>query len=311
MKNKLSFVIPIFNEAESLPELYWQLYDILSSVLKHHSYEIIFINDGSTDNSVEVLKGLSKQNESIRIISLRKNCGKAVALNKGFEAAKGEIVITLDGDLQDGPENIPEMLKKIAEGYDLVVGWKKKRHDSLGKTLPSKAFNFFVGWLSGLPLHDFNSGFKAMKNQVVKELYLYGELHRFIPVLVSQRGFKIIEIPVTHHPRKYGNSKYGWSRLFKGLFDFLTVMFLGSFGDRPLHLFGILGSVSISIGLIFGAYLSLLHFQGISIGRRPLLILSVLLIIAGLQILLSGLVAEMIVRRSKTPGYPPIDYETH
>ncbi len=308
MNKLISIVIPVFNEEASLSELIERIKD--TSQENKLNTEIIFINDGSTDATLEEIKKFSQNNSNIHIISFRKNLGKAVALNEGFSRAQGKYIVTLDGDLQDGPENIPMMLKKLEEGVDLVVGWKKKRQDPLGKTIPSKAFNFFVRTFSHVPLHDFNSGLKLMRAEVAKELFLYGELHRFIPVLAYHRGFKVTEVAVNHHPRKYGSSKYGWQRLFKGFFDFLTVMFLGSFKERPLHFFGTLGITCILIGVIIGSYLSVLHFQGVSIGRRPLLNLAVLLVIAGLQVFLSGLIAEMIVNnQSKSTKNLPIDYE--
>lgn len=311
MKNLISAVIPVFNEDQSLDTLYKQLLDQFKSKLVDYNYELIFVNDGSTDNSLSILKSLHKQDPNVRIVSFRRNLGKAAALNQGFKKAAGDVIVTLDADLQDGTENIPQLIKKLNEGYDLVVGWKKERHDPVNKLVPSKAFNFFVRLFSNINLHDFNSGLKVMRGEVVKELYLYGELHRFIPVLATQQGFKVSEILVVHHPRKYGKTKYGWERLLKGFFDFLTVMFLSSFGQRPLHLFGLIGAFGIILGMIFGVYLSILHFQGISIGTRPLLTLSVLLVVAGLQMLSIGLIAEMIVNKSrKEDKNIPIDYET-
>lgn len=311
MEKSISFVIPIFNEQNSLRELYDQLKQITKNKLREFTPEIIFINDGSTDNSLKVLKQLHDQDSNVKIISFRRNLGKATALNQGFKKASGDIVVTMDGDLQDGPENIPALIEKLNKGYDLVIGWKEQRHDPLTKLIPSRAFNFFVRIFSKIPLHDFNSGLKVMKSEVAKEVYLYGELHRFIPVLAFQQGFKLSEIPVIHHPRKYGTTKYGWERLLKGFFDFLTVMFLSSFGQRPLHLFGLIGAFGMILGIIFGIYLSVLHFQGISIGTRPLLTLSVLLVVAGLQMLSIGLIAEMIVNKSKSEEKKlPIDYET-
>ena len=308
--NKISFVTPLFNEQDSLAMLYQQLKSALvNSSLKSYNSEIIFINDGSTDNSLEMLKKIHEKNKSVKIISFRKNLGKSTALNEGFKKSEGDIIVTLDSDLQDGPENIPNLVNKLEEGYDLVVGWKQKRQDPWHKVLASKIFNFFVRISTGVPLHDFNCGLKVMTKEVTENIYLYGELHRFIPVLAAQKGFKVTEIPVVHHPRRLGVSKYGWGRLLKGCFDFLTVMFLGKFGERPLHFFGMLGGIGIFFGLIFGSYLSYLHFQGISIGRRPLLTLSELLILAGLQVLSIGLIAEMIVRKTNSADKLPIDYE--
>lgn len=232
MKKLISVIIPVFNENQSLDILYKQLLDQFKSNLKDYNYELIFINDGSTDNSLSILKALHKQDSKIKIISFRRNLGKATVLNQGFKKAAGDTVATLDADLQDGPENLPRLIEKLHSGYDLVVGWRKKRHDSMSKLILSKAFNFFVRILSGIPLHDFNSGFKVMRSEVAKEIYLYSELYRFIPVLAFQQGFRVSEIPVDHHPRKYGITKYGWERLFRGFFDFLTVMFLSGFKSR-------------------------------------------------------------------------------
>ncbi len=305
---KISFVIPVYNEEENIPVLSAQLKSELKKL--PYQYEIIFINDGSTDQTLKVLQQLEKKDSHLKIISFRKNLGKADALNEGFLTASGDFVITMDGDLQDGPENIPDLISKLDEGFDMVVGWKKERHDPLGKRLPSKIFNLVVGNFTGLHLHDFNCGLKIMKKEVAREIYLYGDMHRFIPVLAHQRGFKVTEIPVAHHPRRFGSSKYGWARLIKGYLDLLTVLFLGKYSQRPLQFFGVLGMGGIVVGIILGVYLSVLHFGGESIGRRPLLILMMLLIITGLQLLSIGLMAEMAVSRSKKGENLPIDYES-
>ncbi len=311
MKHGISLVIPLLNEQDSITELYFQLKDLIKKEFADYLVEIIFVNDGSSDNSLKILRELESKDKAIKIISFRKNLGKAMALNQGFKKASGEIVATLDADLQDGLENIPLLLQKLNEGYDLVTGWKKERFDPLSKTIPSKIFNFFVSKTSGIPLHDFNSGLKLMKKEVAKELYLYGGLHRFIPFLAIKRGFNVVEIPITHHPRKFGKSKYGGGRLVKGLFDFLAVVFLDTYSQRPLLFFGSLGMAGLITGLISAGYLSILHFQGETIGRRPLLTLSMLLIIAGLQFLSIGFIAEMIVRKSKNIDERlPVDYET-
>lgn len=309
MRKSLSIVIPIFNEAESLEILYKQIIDVLTKKLPNYRYEILFVDDGSTDRTLTILKRLKKKNNRIRILSFRRNYGKAAALNVGFSKAKGSILITMDGDLQDGPENIPLLVRNLNKDTDLVVGWKKQRFDPLGKTIPSKAFNYFVGKFSGVELHDFNSGFKAMKIEAARELYLYGELHRFVPVLVSQKGFKVSEVVVSHHPRIYGKSKYGWSRLIKGLFDFLTVLFLGRFGHRPLHFFGILGLLCVFFGMGFGLFLLRIWLAGGSIGTRPMINLVVLLQIAGLQLLSIGLIAEMLVNRLQKSDAIPVQRE--
>lgn len=309
-KQLISLVIPIFNEQDSLNELYQQIVKTFRTDLKNFAYELILINDGSSDSSLEIIKQLAKTNPQILIISFRRNIGKATALDRGFQKAKGDLVVTMDADLQDGPENLQLMINQLNQGYDLVVGWKKQRYDPLNKTLPSRLFNFVVGRSAKIPLHDFNSGLKLMRRSVAKEIYLYGELHRFIPVLAAQRGFRVTEVAVTHHKRKYGRSKYGWSRLVRGFFDFLTIMFLGKFGSRPFHLFGLWGGISFIIGTVCLIYLTILHFSGISIYRRPLLTISVLLVVAGLQLLSIGLIAEMVIDRSNKENSLPIDYET-
>lgn len=306
---KISFVIPIFNEASSLEKLYQEIKTAVSSLEKYR-FEIIFVDDGSTDNSLEVLKNLRLTDYRIEIISFRKNLGKALSLSQGFRKSIGDIVITLDADLQDDPSNIKNLIEKMDEGYDMVVGWKKDRQDPFDKIIPSKIFNLFVKTFSRIDLHDFNSGLKIFKRDVVKNLRLYGELHRFIPVLVTQAGFSVAEVPVIHRQREYGSSKYGWQRFLKGFFDFITVIFLSNFGQKPLHFFGFLGIFGIILGSIFGIYLTILHFQGYSIGTRPLLTLSVLLIISGLQIISTGLIAEMIVSRGRSEEKIPIEYET-
>ena len=307
---KISFIIPVFNEQKSLPELFSQILAIFSGKLKRYDYEIIFINDGSTDDSLKIIKNFKKNNSKIVIISFRKNLGKATALNEGFKKVKGDIVVTMDADLQDDPKNLPLLIDQLNKGFDFVVGWKKERFDPPDKILPSKTSNSFVRKISHISLHDFNSGFRIMKKEVSDELYLYGELHRFIPVIAVQRGFKVTEIPIIHNRRKFGKSKYGWERLLRGFFDFLTVSFLGSYGQKPLHFFGLVGIAGIIVGLIFSIYLTYLHFYGEKIGDRPLLTFAVLLIISGLQLISLGLLADILVRNgSKIHEKLPIDYE--
>ena len=290
--------------------MFSQILAIFSGKLKRYDYEIIFINDGSTDDSLKIIKNFKKNNSKIVIISFRKNLGKATALNEVFKKVKGDIVVTMDADLQDDPKNLPLLIDQLNKGFDFVVGWKKERFDPLDKILPSKIFNFFVRKISHICMHDFNSGFRIMKKEVSDELYLYGELHRFIPVIAVQRGFKVTEIPIIHNRRKFGKSKYGWERLLRGFFDFLTVSFLGSYGQKPLHFFGLVGIAGIIVGLIFSIYLTYLHFYGEKIGDRPLLTFAVLLIISGLQLISLGLLADILVRNgSKIHEKLPIDYE--
>lgn len=298
---KLSFIIPVLNEADNLPIFYSKLREILES----HSLtsEIIFIDDGSDDNSYNILKELHENDSRIKVIQFRKNFGKAAAISAGFERARGEVIITMDADLQDNPKEIPRFLEKIAEGYDLVSGWKKKRFDPLSKTLPSKLFNRVVSFVTRVNLHDMNCGFKAYRAEVVKDISLYGELHRFIPVLVAWQGFKIGEIEVEHSKRSFGKSKYGIERFTKGFFDLFTVMMLTKYAKRPLHFFGTTGLLFSGIGFLLLSYLSILWFVGLGpIGNRPLLIFSVLLIILGIQIATTGLIGELLTRAFHEKG---------
>ncbi len=294
----LSIIVPVFNEEESLKQLYQEITEVISRDFAGKPYEVIFVNDGSTDESGEVLRKIKKADEHIRVLSLRRNSGKAVALREGFAFASGQLIVTMDADLQDDPANIPLLKSELTKGYDMVVGWKKERKDPLNKTIPSKVFNFLVRRLSKLELHDFNSGLKIMKKPIAKQLILYGELHRFIPLLAHKNGFRVGEIAVSHRPREYGVSKYGNSRFQQGFLDLITVMFLITYATKPMHLFGSIGLISLSIGLCLGVYLSILRFLGQSIGNRPLLTLAVLLVIAGIQSFSTGLIAELLVNRT-------------
>ena len=292
----LTIIIPINNEEDNINLLYQKLKSTLSALKLN--YEIIIVDDGSTDSSYEKIFRLHDQDPAVRIIKFRKNFGKSTALNAAFRHAKGEIVITMDGDLQDDPEEIPRFITKIKEGYDLVSGWKYPRLDPITKTLPSKFFNKLTCLILGVDLHDFNCGFKAYKHVVVKNLQLYGEMHRYIPALAAWNGFKITEIKVAHHPRHSGKSKYGFSRFIKGGLDLITVKFLTNYASRPLHVFGLPGLLSLILGSVIGIYLSYLRFfEDAKIGDRPLLILSVLLIVLGLQFISIGLLGEMITYR--------------
>jgi glycosyltransferase involved in cell wall biosynthesis len=293
----LTIIIPINNEEDNIDLLYQKLKNTLSGL--NLKYEIIIVDDGSTDSSYEKIFRLHDQDPAIRIIKFRKNFGKSTALNTAFRHVKGEIVITMDGDLQDDPEEIPRFISKIKEGYDLVSGWKYPRLDPITKTLPSKFFNKMTCFILGVDLHDFNCGFKAYKHVVVKNLQLYGEMHRYIPALAAWNGFKITEIKINHHPRHSGKSKYGFSRLIKGGLDLITVKFLTNYASRPLHVFGFPGLCSLVLGSVIGIYLSYLRFfEDAKIGDRPLLILSVLLIVLGLQFISIGLLGEMITYRN-------------
>jgi len=300
----LSIVVPVFNEAESLPELYAALAAVLESV--GGSSELIFVDDGSTDASFEILKGLHDKDQRVKIIQLRRNQGKAAALAVGFREATGEVIMTLDGDLQDDPIEIPKFLRKLEEGYDLVSGWKAQRRDPWSRRFLSALFNYVTAFITGLRIHDFNCGFKAYRRAVVSELKLHGELHRFIPALASWRGFRIAEIQVKHHPRRHGKSKYGVERIPGGFFDLLTVIMLTRFTAKPLHLFGLLGVLLGFAGMTIMGYLSLGWFLGKWIGTRPILLIGAVLVIAGIQLISFGLVAEMIVYASGTQGDPPV-----
>ena len=292
----LSIVIPVYSEEKNVAELHEKLIKILSPLNKNH--EIIFVDDGSTGKTFENLIKIHNKDSSIKIIKFRRNFGKSIALNTAFKYAHGNIVITMDGDLQDDPDEIPRFIEKIEEGYDLVVGWKHHRKDPITKTLPSKFFNWLTCMLTGVNLHDFNCGFKAYKKVVIDNISLYGEMHRYIPALVAWHGFKITEIKVKHHPRKYGKSKYGFFRLIKGFLDLITVKFLTSYLTRPLHVFGIPGILSLVFGFFIGLYLVILkYWKGVALSERPLLLLSVLLILLGLQFISIGLLGEMITFR--------------
>ncbi|MFA8342135.1 MAG: glycosyltransferase family 2 protein [Rhodothermaceae bacterium] len=291
---KTSVVIPLLNEEESLRTLTQEIAKAFQQIKM--DYEIIFIDDGSTDGSLRILKELKKQNNQIRYISFRQNYGKAAALQVGFEEVKGDAVITMDADLQDDPSEIPNLLKKLNEGWDVVSGWKRKRYDPFIKKHTSKFFNYTTRLMSGIKIHDFNCGLKAYRKEVVKSVKLYGELHRYIPVLAKYNGFTVTEIPVKHHPRRYGKTKYGISRFFKGFIDLITVAFTTRYVKRPLHFFGVLGSMAFFLGFLVNAYLTYeWFFHNISLTRRPLLLFGILMIIVGVQLFSVGLIGEMLV----------------
>lgn len=289
----ISVVIPLYNEAESLPELTKRVYEQLENTGR--TFEIVFIDDGSRDGSFDVLNQLKPTYPEIHIIQFNRNFGKSAALSEGFDSAQGEIVITMDADLQDDPEEIPKLMKKIESGFDLVSGWKKKRNDPITKTIPSKLFNIATRQLTGIKIHDFNCGLKAYRRDVIKAIPVYGELHRYLPVLAHWLGFRVGELVVTHHPRKHGYSKFGVKRFFNGFFDLLTVLFITRFRQKPLHLFGFMGLGCSLLGFGILLYLSILWFQGEGIGKRPLFFLGVLLIIVGVQFFSMGLIGEMLI----------------
>ena len=301
MSNKLdiSVVVPLYNEAESLPELVaW-----IDRVAQENSlsYEIIMVDDGSSDSSWAVIEELRKQNEAIRAISFMRNYGKSAALYCGFEMAQGEVVFTMDADLQDSPDEIPEMRRMILEeGYDLVSGWKRKRYDPIGKRWPSKFFNLTARIMSGIRLHDFNCGLKAYRRKVVKAVEVYGEMHRYIPILVKNAGFKRIgEKVVEHHERKYGHSKFGIERMVKGYLDLISITFMSHFGRSPMYLFGSLGTLMFLAGFIAVAWIIIEKFTiGAPLTNQPLFYLAMLAIVLGVQLFLAGFLGEMINRRS-------------
>ncbi|MCB2221695.1 MAG: glycosyltransferase [Bacteroidetes bacterium] len=296
----LSIVIPLYNEEESLPELAAWIDRVCNAA--QIEYEIIFVDDGSTDASWEVINKLVSSNHTIRGIKFRRNYGKSAALNTGFRETKGDVIITMDADLQDSPEEIPELYEMVKEqGFDLVSGWKKRRHDPLGKTLPSKFFNRTTRAISGIKLHDFNCGLKAYRSKVIKNIEVYGEMHRYIPVIAKWAGFKKIgEKVVEHQKRKYGVSKFGMERLIKGYLDLLSITFISKFGKRPMHLFGTLGTMLFFIGFVIGIYLTVAKYfyEVYKMTERPLFYFGLLAMIIGSQLFVTGFLAEMISRNS-------------
>ncbi|MCF7913224.1 MAG: glycosyltransferase family 2 protein [Candidatus Cloacimonetes bacterium] len=293
---KLSFVIPAYNEEESIV----QLYNEIVNNRGEHQYEIIFIEDGSTDNTFSKMSELAGKDANVKVIRFRKNLGKAAALQSGFNYAEGDVIFTMDADLQDDPKEIPRFLEKLADGNDLVTGWKKKRHDPLSKRLPSKFFNYITSLSFGLKLHDYNCGYKAYRSEVIKELDIYGEMHRYIPALAHSRGFKVAELVVEHRSRKFGYSKYGWERYFRGFLDLLTVKLLTHYSRSPLYLFGNIGASISFLGFLIALYLSVLKlFYNQALSNRPLLFLAILLIMVGLQFFSLGLLSELIVNQNR------------
>jgi glycosyltransferase involved in cell wall biosynthesis len=288
----ISVVVPVHNEDRSVALLYDELRSSLEPL--GTPWETIFVDDGSTDGTFAALTRLHNATENVRVVRLRRNFGKAAALVAGFDQAHGDTVVTIDGDLQDDPAEVPRLLAKLDEGFDLVSGWKTHRRDRLSRRVLSRIFNRVTGTFSGVYLHDMNCGLKAYRAEVVHGLRLYGELHRFIPVLAHYRGFRIAELPVNHRPREHGRSRYGVERYLRGFLDLLTVSFIGRYRHRPLHLFGGLGLILGALGTITLVYLTVLKALGHAIGERPLLMLGVLLVVIGLQFFSLGLISEMI-----------------
>ena len=295
---KISLVIPLYNEEESIIPLSHEIRKAMSRI--NIDYEVILVDDGSTDTSLQKLKEITRTDNRFKYLSFMKNYGKSAALHEGFKAVSGDAVITLDADLQDDPHEIQNLLKKLDAGYDLCSGWKKKRQDPFIKKISSKFFNLVTRLISGVKIHDFNCGLKAYRKDVIENVKVYGELHRYIPVLASWQGFSVTEIAVNHHPRRYGKTKFGVSRFFKGFVDLITVIFVTRYIKRPMHFFGFLGAVSFLIGFIILGYLTILWIQGIPLSNRPIIFLGMLLIIVGVQLFAVGLLGEVIVFNSVT-----------
>ena len=296
----VSIVVPLYNEEESLPELCAWIERVVNE--NELSYEVILIDDGSTDESWTKVEELSLTNPNIKGIRFRRNYGKSAALNEGFKAAKGEVVITMDADLQDSPDEIPGLRNMIInEKYDLVSGWKKKRFDPITKTIPTKFFNSVTSWSSGIKLHDFNCGLKAYRKKVIKSIEVYGEMHRYIPVIAKWAGFrKIGEKVVEHRARKYGTTKFGWERFINGFLDLTTITFVSKFGKRPMHFFGLFGTLCFLIGLGMSIYLIISKFISVEFGltNKPGFYIALTAMIIGMQLFLAGFLAELIARNS-------------
>ena len=295
----LSVIVPLFNEEDSLKELHQQLRATLGRM--NMRYELLFVDDGSTDRSFQVLRDLKRADKHIKIIRFRRNYGKSAALSVGFDKAVGNIVVTMDADLQDDPAEIPALKRKLDEGFDLVSGWKKVRHDPISKTIPSRFFNFVTSVLTGIKIHDFNCGLKAYRRDVVKSVKIYGELHRYVPVLAHWEGFKIGEVVVRHRARRYGKTKFGIGRFWKGFLDLLTALFTTRYFRRPLHLFGFWGMLAVLLGILIDGWLAIEWFRGeTSLSNRPLFLGGAMLVIVGIQFISIGLLGEMISKTKLT-----------
>lgn len=297
----VSIVVPLLNEEESLPELAAWINKVNTAA--HLSYELIFVDDGSTDDSWKVIQAIAQSQKNVKAIRFRRNYGKSAALNEGFKVADGEVVITMDADLQDSPEEIPELVKMIREdGFDMVSGWKKKRHDPINKTVPSKFFNWITRKISKIRLHDFNCGLKAYKNELIKNIEVHGEMHRYIPLIAKWAGYtKIGEKVVQHQERKFGHTKFGMSRFIKGFLDLLSITFVAKFGKRPMHLFGALGTILFLIGFIIAGYLAYAKFfmAAYRMTERPLFYFGMLAMLIGVQLFLTGFLAELVSLQSR------------
>jgi glycosyltransferase involved in cell wall biosynthesis len=314
---QISVVVPVFNEEESLPELtQW-----ISRVMDEHgfSYEVIYVNDGSTDRSWEVILELSGRTPAIKGLNFTRNYGKSAALDAGFKRAQGEVVITMDADLQDSPDEIPGLYEMVKNGLDVVSGWKKERHDPISKTIPSKFFNGVTRWISGIQLHDFNCGLKAYRNKVIKNIHIYGEMHRYIPLLAKWNGFpKIGEKVVLHQPRKYGYSKFGLERFLNGFLDLITVSFVHKYKKKPMHFFGLLGSFSFLTGFIITCWLIIDKLYSLRNGLKvreivdqPLFFLALVALIIGVQLFVTGFLAELLTSSQAKEAEYKIDEEVN
>ena len=293
----VTVIIPVYNEEGTVELLSRKIAEVLDGMSR--SFEIIFIDDGSTDGTAGKVQAAHSRDERVKLVRFRRNFGKAAALCAGFDAARGRVLITMDGDLQDDPLEIPRFLEALEENdLDLVSGWKKKRRDPISKRYPSRLYNWATRRLARVDLHDFNCGFKAYRREVVEQIAVYGELHRYIPVLASRQGFRIGEIAVTHHPREHGVSKYGWDRFYKGFLDLITVIFITKYTRRPLHLFGVIGLLAFVSGFGINFYLLILWLNDESLSQRPLLLFGVLLMLLGIQVLTTGLIGEMITYKN-------------
>ena len=297
MEDKLfiSVVLPVFNEEKSLGILYNELSHILE---RFESWEVVFVDDGSDDQSFPIIQKIVDNDKHVSVIRLYKNFGKSDALSEGFKHSKGDIIITLDSDLQDDPVEIPNLIKKIQDGWDLVSGWKKNRKDPLSKRIPSRLFNLVTRIITGIKIHDFNCGLKAYRRKVVNSIEIYGGMHRYIPAIADQKGFSVTEIEVHHRPREFGKTKYGGNRFFHGFFDLFTMLFTSKYFNRPLHFFGFIGLILFMAGLIINIYLTISWFQGIWIGNRPIFFLGILLLIIGIQFFSIGLLGELFIRNT-------------
>ena len=293
LEPEVSVIVPVLNEAGTVLELSRRVAEVLDGTGRR--FEILFVDDGSSDETRQRIKEAHEIDKRVKLVGLRRNFGKAAALCAGFDHSRGEILITMDGDLQDDPDEIPRFLEKLeGEGLDLVSGWKQQRQDPASKRYPSRLFNWVTRKLASVDLHGFNCGFKAYRREVLDEIALYGELHRYIPVLASRRGFTLGELAVVHHPREHGASKYGWDRYYKGLLDLITVLFITKYTRRPLHLFGMIGLGALFVGFGINLYLAILWLSGQTLSNRPLLLLGILLMLLGIQVLTTGLIGEMI-----------------